>query len=310
MKIIFLSQYFYPHLGGVEKHVLELGKILVKKGHSVTVITDKYTDELKLKEKYERINVVRFSYSKTKYLGLLYIWYWVIKNRELLLKADIVHCHDIFIWYLPLRLIYPFKKVYLTIHGWEGFFPIPFKNQLLKKVSIYLSCGNIIVGKYIEKWYGVKADKVIYGAVNMPNYPRKKIKDTYLFLGRLSEDTGLNKFLDFLRDKNYRAIFCGEGPLRSICEKHGKVLGLVEPKPYLEVSEFCFASGYLSCLEAFAYKCKVIVDWENKLKKDYWQLTPFYKFIKNQDIEGSYDWVKNETWEKLTQEYLFLWKSK
>ncbi len=39
MKIAQLSPYFYPHLGGVESHVLELAKHLKKRGHEITVFT-------------------------------------------------------------------------------------------------------------------------------------------------------------------------------------------------------------------------------------------------------------------------------
>ena len=41
MKIAQLTPYFYPHLGGVESHVLELSKQLKRKGHEVLVITTK-----------------------------------------------------------------------------------------------------------------------------------------------------------------------------------------------------------------------------------------------------------------------------
>lgn len=41
MKIVQLTPYFYPHLGGVESHVLELSKQLIKKGHEVLVVTTK-----------------------------------------------------------------------------------------------------------------------------------------------------------------------------------------------------------------------------------------------------------------------------
>ena len=47
MTILFFCQTFYPHIGGVEKHVLEVSKLLVKKGHLVTVLTEQYEDELK-----------------------------------------------------------------------------------------------------------------------------------------------------------------------------------------------------------------------------------------------------------------------
>lgn len=39
MKIIQLTPYFYPHMGGVESHVLELSKHLQDRGHEVEVLT-------------------------------------------------------------------------------------------------------------------------------------------------------------------------------------------------------------------------------------------------------------------------------
>ncbi len=44
MKIAQLTPYFYPHLGGVESHVLELSKKLIDMGHEVFVVTTKLDD--------------------------------------------------------------------------------------------------------------------------------------------------------------------------------------------------------------------------------------------------------------------------
>jgi glycosyltransferase involved in cell wall biosynthesis len=41
MKIIQVSPYFYPHLGGVESHVYSISKELVNRGHMVSVFTSK-----------------------------------------------------------------------------------------------------------------------------------------------------------------------------------------------------------------------------------------------------------------------------
>ena len=40
MKILFLTRSFYPNVGGVEKHILEVSKALTKRGHIVTVVTE------------------------------------------------------------------------------------------------------------------------------------------------------------------------------------------------------------------------------------------------------------------------------
>ena len=98
-------------------------------------------------------------------MGLVYIWFWLFKNKKLIKETNIIHCHDVFIWYLPFRFLYPHKKVYTTFHGWEGTWPIPWQNILQKRLANKLSNGTIAVGKYIGKYYGIKADKIIYGGI-------------------------------------------------------------------------------------------------------------------------------------------------
>lgn len=148
MKILFLSRHKWPHVGGVERHIFEISKRLKVKGKSVKTISE---EDIK--------------YPHIKFFGLLYIWIWLFKNRKIIKKADIVHCHDVFIWYLPFRFLYPNKPVYTTFHGWEGIYPIPYKNIMLKRLAAYLSWRTIAVGKYIEKYYGITADKIIYGGI-------------------------------------------------------------------------------------------------------------------------------------------------
>ena len=55
MKILFLARRFHPDIGGVEKHVFEIGKVMVKDGHEITVITQS-TGKV---NKYKNINIIR-----------------------------------------------------------------------------------------------------------------------------------------------------------------------------------------------------------------------------------------------------------
>src|SRR5260370_31215381 len=127
MKILFLSHYFSPHIGGVEKHILFLSKELIKKGNEVTILTykhslslrDKFDPKLKSKETINGINVIRFTYPNKKFIGLFHIWYSLWIKRSLFFSNDIIHIHDVFIWYLPFRFLFPNKKVFTTIHGLE-----------------------------------------------------------------------------------------------------------------------------------------------------------------------------------------------
>src|SRR3989344_5637229 len=283
MRILFLTRLFWPHLGGVEKHVGSLSLSLRKKKHRVTILTEKFDKNLKEAEFVNGVKIVRFSYPKIKYLGILYIWFWFFKNRKLIEKSDIVHCHDVFIWYLPFRFLFPRKPVYITFHGWEGVYPIPWKSILLKRVAVILSKGNICFGKYLKKYFGIKSTSVTFGAVDTA-LSSKAVKDKSLtvYVGRLEKDTGLKAFFKQLKDISYyNVIFCGDGSLRKECEKYGKVYGFTHPSPFLEKAEICFAGGYLTALEALAYKCRLRIGWDDPLKKDYWKLSPFWRWFKS-----------------------------
>lgn len=303
-----MSRLFWPHVGGVEKHVDRLSSNLRKKGNEIFVLTEKFKTHLKASEEKDGVRIVRFSYPKIKILGLLIIWKEIYRRRDLIRSSDLVHIHDVFIWYLPFRFLFPKKAVYTTFHGWEGVYPIPLKNILLKKIAVKLSQGNICVGKYIEKYFGIQANRITYGAVDTK--PKKNnIKEKLcVYLGRLEKDTGLPVFLKKLQKlDDYKVVFCGDGALRRECEKYGRVLGFVDPEPYLAKASICLPSGYLSALEAMNYKCEIKLVWDNPLKKAYWTMTPFYKWVKNKDKTSAFNWVKGETWEKLADCYLKLW---
>ncbi|MFH2118684.1 MAG: hypothetical protein ABII10_03035, partial [Candidatus Paceibacterota bacterium] len=127
-----------------------------------------------------------------------------------------------------------------------------------------------------------------------------------------------------------RVVFCGDGLLREQAEALGEVKGFVDPRPYLKKAQIVFAGGYLSILEAFAYRCVVVAAEKNPLKKDYYLRSPFANWItvvnspadlkrwltaweKNprlvrRSIEQAHAWVKNQTWQSVTDQYIKLYQ--
>lgn len=334
MKILFLTRLFYPHIGGVERHVGEISKRLVKMGHKVTVVTERI-EGTKEVEEFKGIKVIRIPYPKIRFLGLLYIWFWFLKNRTLINQSDLIHCHDVFIWYLPMRFLHLKKPVYTTFHGWEGVFPPRKKAILIRKLAEKLSWGNICVGDYIAKWYGTKPDYVTYGGVNLDQRVDRPNQEGAVFIGRLDKDTGLPIYLKALDRLNteYQILFLGDGPLRKEAEKYGKVVGFVKDvKSYVLQSRFVFTSGYLSILEAMATKRLVFCVYDNPLKKDYLEMAPFAKWIviesdpkklakkikyylghpdeEEKLIERAYNWAIKQSWDKVVELYLKLWRAK
>jgi len=308
MNIIFITQFYYPHMGGVEKHVRILSEKLVDKGNTVTVITTKFQPNLLSNESISGVKVIRFIQPKIKLIGLIYTWYWVVCNLNVFKKANIIHAHDVTIWLMPLKLLMPSKKIFSTMHGWEGSYPIAVKNIVLKKISRLISFKVIAIGKYIEKYYGILADKILYGAVNLQNKAYRKQRKL-IFVGRLEQDTGVGDFIKLLKSyKNYTIEFYGDGSMRSLCSKYGKVNGFVDLSNVFKNAEFVFAGGYLVALEALSFGCKVLVAWDNPLKKDYWIDFPLYPYLlkPNESIKL----LSNYSWENLIKSYNALWKLK
>ena len=207
------------------------------------------------------------------------------------------------------------------MHGWEGQYPIPLKNKLLKQLAAKLSDKVICVGEYIEQYYGLEADQVIYGGLDQENvvdWPLIKQKHDFepsqeqplkvLYLGRLAKDTGLPLFLAGLSQlkqqqpelfNKLEVVFAGDGTQesktnwRAQAEKYGQVLGFVdetEVRKQLKSAHACFAGGYLSALEAMAAGCLVLVGSDNVLKTDYWQLGEFGQRV---DLVESADGINN-----------------
>jgi glycosyltransferase involved in cell wall biosynthesis len=341
MNILFFSRLFYPHIGGVEKHVLEVSRLLIKKGHKIIVVTEQDSLKAKQRESFEGIEIFRIPNLRDDKLKKFKIWKWLWSNYEIMKNADIVHCHDVFFWYLPFRFLFPFKKVFTTFHGYEGY-PLKKKDILMHKISEKLSNGNICIGDFIKKWYGTNPTYVSYGGVNIPDPKlQKKIKvkkNSAVFIGRLEEQTGIlmyAKAAEIIRKKNpdFEFLVIGEGSCRN---KLGKGIKILDPlnnaSEYFQKYNFAFAPGYLSALEAMSTKRLVFAVYDNSLKYDYFKMAPFSKYIiisnspsdlfsivqyylsneKDQEkmVKEAYAWVKKHTWVEMVNTYLKLWEIK
>lgn len=270
----------------------------------------------------------------------LKIWMWLWTNRQLMQQADIIHCHDVFFWYIPFRFIYPKNPIYTTFHGYEGY-PIRKKATLIRKISEKMSWGNICVGEFINKWYGTKASFVVYGGIEKQVESRviqkknksKRIK--FLLLGRLADDIGISMYLDALAKLHEKKIayeleVVGDGPLRKSVEYYGKVYGFVEDVgTYIKRADIVFASSYLSILEALSFGKNVIAVYDNPLKEDYLKMSPFKEWIhisrSSTDIVDFIEkysmthnsqesrvkaklWANDQTWERVAEVYYKLWE--
>lgn len=330
MKILFFSRLYHPHLGGIEKHLEKISDQLIKKGHEIIVLTTRYEENLEDESNHNGVKIVRFDQPKVKFLGLIYTWFWLLKNSAMIKNSDVLHIHDVFIWYWPIKLLFPQKKVFVTIHGRWGVYPIPLIDKLQKKIAAEFSDGVIAIGEYITKNYQIEADIVSYGATDVPGEHYQKNENSIVYVGRMDKDIALSKAFVFLNKlKEFDIDFCGDGELKPTAKNYGTVHGFTDPDPFYKKAMYCFASGYLTILEALAHKCLVFTIYDHPLQEDYYKLTPFRDFVITSDnpeeiyqrfryfqthqadrekiIEKGSEWVKDQTWERMTENYLKLW---
>jgi glycosyltransferase involved in cell wall biosynthesis len=332
--ICFFTRLFYPHIGGVEKHVLEISKILVRQGFEIIIISEK-TPGAKLKAK--NIHHYQIPIKSKGWFKKFEIWTWLFSHRNLFRQSDIVHCHDVFFWYFPFRFFYPKKPVYTTFHGYESY-PVRKKAIIVRKVSEKLSFGSICIGDFMKKWYGAKPNIVMYGGVSNMQENKPNESPSALFVGRLDTQTSIVQYsqaVNLITKKIPDFVFgiAGEGELRSVVKNNKwKKYGAVKnPQSLFRTYRFAFVSRYLSILEAFASRRLVFAFFDNPLKKDYLYKSPFAKYmvvansaqelsekilyflkhknVENVLIEKAYQWVEKQTWEKAAGQYLKLWRN-
>lgn len=322
-RLLVITPSYSPRLGGVEKHVWFTSRLLRRAGWQVTILTDRFGN-LPEREVRDHIPIVRLDYPRRRFWGLLVIWRnLLLKHAQLVREADVIHIHDVFIWYLPLRLLFARKKVVTTFHGWEGIYPVPWKNVFIRQVSAWLSGKTVAVGKYVEKYYRFRADEVIYGGVEMPRKKSAK-ENLLLYVGRLDYDTGLPILLQALKAGAWhgKVVFCGDGLLREQAEQLGEVRGFSDPRPFLKKAKVVFAGGYLSILEAFAFGCSVVAAGKHELAKDYYLMTPFAPWLQlvstpeeltralarpeklaTANIRQASQWATTQTWQAVADVY-------
>lgn len=293
-QVLMITPFFYPHRGGVETHVYHLCYELIKQGWRVKIITQKHEASLPDRDTINQIEIKRFSFPHLKIIGLVVIWWRVlIQTLSWARLSDVIHVHDVMLWCLPLRIVLLNKKFILTMHGWEGHYPVLKKERWLKYLSQCLANSCIGVGEYLQKYYHTRCGHWIYGGVNKDDFCEGCANQSgrlgkLAYLGRLANDTGLPMLIESLSEltqhelKTLKPVFIGDGEWHDKCALWGQVTGWrndTKVKELLRQARVIIAGGYLSALEAWTAGCEVIALADNQLKQDYWLLSPFSLWV-------------------------------
>lgn len=138
---------------------------------------------------------------------------------------------------------------------------------------------------------------------------RKKI----LFIGRTDPDTGYDVCVELCKLLNFRPTVITNEP---------------KPDKYISQTDYVFASGYLTILEAALAKKLVFASYSNPVRKDYLLMHPLAnhmiigqtpldlaKSLSSHSsletakmIELAHAWAVRQTWPALVKTYETLWK--
>lgn len=279
MKILQVSPYFHPHIGGVETHVFELSKKLIEKGHSLTVLTS-LIEGTKEKENLNEIEIIR-----VKQIMNLFTTPITPSLKKISLKEyDIIHVHSpppLTSYYLAKSCKKQKKDFILTYHcdleipSFFGRLVVDFYCMTIGKYPIKRAKKIIATTRNYAETSRLLWNTntiIIPNAVDekrfSPNIDEKEIKEKYkdekivLFVGRLVHHKGIESFIRTAKNVSAKYLIVGEGNMKKYFEKIAKNLGLEKkvifvgkvsneelPKYYKACDVFVLPS--VSRLEAF-----------------------------------------------------------
>jgi glycosyltransferase involved in cell wall biosynthesis len=201
VKIAFIGQKGIPaHFGGIEFHVDELSRCLVRRGHSVYVYVRSWYTPRDLST-YEGVRLVHTPTIRTKHLDAA-LHSLTSSLHALLQDYSIVHYHALgpsfFAWLPRLRD----HKVVVTIHAldwqrpkWGGFAKAFLK--FTERTAMHLPHCTVAVSKSLQAYFESKYGRPVHCIPNgvhipPPSHPRMitesyglEGEDYVLFLGRL-----------------------------------------------------------------------------------------------------------------------------
>lgn len=207
MKILYVLEYYYPHIGGVERLFKALAEKQVQNGHEVMVVTNRYKRKLPKREIINGVDIRRLSLLN-RFLFTFFSLGFVVNYAR---KFDLIHTTSFnaaLPAYWAARLTG--KKILITFHEAWGklWFQLPFINPvsrrlfyLYERFILSLNFDQFIaVSDYTAKCLkdnGISVSKIkrIYNGINYPETIKeiKQPKDfVFTFFGRLGPSKGID----------------------------------------------------------------------------------------------------------------------
>jgi D-inositol-3-phosphate glycosyltransferase len=247
MRVLIVSTFAPPHVGGLEVIVAQQARSLAEMGHDVTVCTSRHDPALAAEEHIEGYRIVRVAaWNEVERRTAVPFPLWGLRSFARLAHvvrwADVVHVHDVY--YQPSFLAgalarWTRRPLFLTQHVSivEHDSSLVMRTQrvvyattgaLLWRWSRAIIAYNTIVGGFLAE-RGVSGEKVRLGyngidvAAFRPGDPssRAAVRERHglpqdqpvvLFAGRLVPKKGYRELVA-AHDPSYHIVLVGPGPL-------------------------------------------------------------------------------------------------
>jgi phosphatidyl-myo-inositol alpha-mannosyltransferase len=234
-RILVITPFFYPHIGGSEKYMERLYVFLKKNNSEIQVDVLCYnTDNAKKEEKYKGLNIFRvpcFVILQDQFAlpnPFSIIKFLLIKGGQ----YDLIHCSTRFFdpsWWAPVYAKLARKKIILTDHC--SAHPVH-KTKLgtlvarfvdLTVVRFFLRFYNKIYSEnkknkeFLKNTFGINS-VIAYPGLEPNLYKKKRVnkRPKVVFVGRLIESKGVRELFEIgqsLPEADF--VFAGTGALSS-----------------------------------------------------------------------------------------------
>lgn len=247
MRIALVTEFYYPHLGGITEHVHFLARELNRRGHSTIIITSRMQGAGPDEPHVQRIGTSRVFYENGSFTRVTTGWGLARRLTELLRahQPDVVHVQKALepmlglvassaAWRLGLPVVSTFHTYFTRALGYEVFRPL--LQRRLDRLAARIAVSEPVV-RAMSRYFRAEFEIVPNGVdveLFRPNRccPSDHAREgpCLLFLGRLDPRNGLDTMLFAMprileRYPAARLIVAGDGPLRRVYERRGAPLG-------------------------------------------------------------------------------------
>lgn len=282
MRILFVLEYYIPHIGGVETVFQELGERFVKLGHEVHIATMKLPNT----SDFEIINGVHVHRINVPEIGSRYWFDFVFsipKINELAISSDIIHSSD-YITAFPVWVVAKMhnKPCIMTVTEPIGGMFRSVLGESYIKSKLFMILEKFLIGLPFDKYacisqytrncvrfMGIRDEKLrtIYLGIDEdqfnPNIVRKNIREkynlngkfVYLSFGRPGVTKGIEYLIQavpLISEKipdSVLLLILSKDPqdryemLRRMISEHGKKnIILIDPVPRNELPDYIASS--------------------------------------------------------------------